>query len=1144
MPPAIEVLATRKGSAPSVANSQFTELSADRGRGEPPLLGGAEDFCQNFPPHAASNRGTRAAPSNDMSGNRSLSRKAEYRMAQTSSQLMPQLTTGEILEVLMVFTLGASGVAPAYLQGPPPLTPLQVGSWRRRLAGRPSSPLRDTVLSALDAYETFASPVIARRRVLDAALRWKSGAELEALQHSLAEISWAELEARPEGRRRVLQKSQLRDVGRRLRRCVEAIERVRYGAEAPACRRQRRGRMFRAMERDLHRLQTWLDLPDAAATFLRERRPADTARLRSMAAELTERSLSPQLRQAAEQLDDDLVELERLPLELHEERGDLLARVRLNLETLGAAPPPMSRQAWERRQKQLATLARRWSEAGRQITAERLQALAASMWDEAGLIPSMSLATMAALHDAASGPSSFAAAGRVAALLGDWPAPTSAHHALTALKTACGQVGAAVETLPHDADELVVSLARRWMQFAAWLEKAGKFVESRLASTTEEHLGDWDTLLHAGRFAIAPPDRRDRDALAGWLALLPASQRQRVLELLSVGPVRTDVRRAALTIAQVEMALRREPRAKPAQLAELAVAVELADPELAKLLRREMFYPALAEKEQAAFRRRRKTIWRWLRSSPDASEARRRLLRRVPTWFARFDPATGAPFFAPRYASPEARQRAQRRGALELFHSLWRLGVVDEPTYRLVLAQHWRRPATLDEKLEADRRRSSLLEVMMHYVRQTHLAAADGREAPPSTPAMILALWRYLQSDAEIAQRWAEYTPDGVRRCGRGGSPARVEADDPFELIEHIVQRVVAYFDLEGPLAALQAWAALPPKARPRIPERELHEVRLVALLLFEMFGDAGALLPPQVYAWSLAEAVQDALAALTPLADADAEAQQACRILTQLQAFLEAYEPWSPPLSFTPWADGARQSLARWRELLERLQATAGAMSRAPHFAGNAALAWQATERLLGNQQSHRRLQLALRVAVERDDPTCRHLCSAKTNIPQMVVERLGLGQRRRLHPRSEARIIANKLQGRIAAVADELGDLRGQVENESVKRAVEALIFHGQQLWELHQKSLADPAVREQAARCRAHLQWWRCRLRTLAAADGSAWAALKNHRLLEAVERLMAVACDFVDGYCVPQQHRGLRTLIPLRQGDALDDTLSRD
>jgi hypothetical protein len=420
---------------------------------------------------------------------------------------------------------------------------------------------------------------------------------------------------------------------------------------------------------------------------------------------------------------------------------------------------------------------------------------------------------------------------------------------------------------------------------------------------------------------------------------------------------------------------------------------------------------------------------------------------------------------------------------------------------------------------------------MMQYASQIYGAAEEAGDPPPSLAALVWFAWKYLKTGGEIAARWREYVPSGQRRGGRCKAPERTEAEDPRETIEHVGVLTMKFFDLE----AIVAQARRDPLS---VSEDEMHDIRTVDGLLFEMFGDEGMMLSPRVYAAPLADAVTRSRAALHDLAACDRDAECVCGVLNRLEPFYRDYCPWAPVLSFAPWAHGPGQALALWRDVLCDLKTMARAMVRSPMLAGSRAPAWRAVSTILENSHVYLRLRLAMRVAVERDNPACRHLCASAPLLAQHSAARVGLAHRRcRLHPRSEGAIMAEKLRGRRQTM------LAVNPTQDHFRALSEVLADECGRLLELHTAQTPDPQVRELALACGERIdRYWR-ELSSTVQATGGGRIDPRDARLLEASAAAAATARDVVDGFYAPNRYKGLRTLIPLRWGDALDDMLAR-
>ncbi|MBW3595978.1 MAG: hypothetical protein KY475_01735 [Planctomycetes bacterium] len=825
-------------------------------------------------------------------------------------------------------------------------------------------------------------------------------------------------------------------------------------------------------------------------------------------------------------------------IEAYLERPALLAQVQTCLQEVIDGPPPyFSKQEWRRRMKQLATLGRRWFEAGLRLTQKRVEMLkrCSDPADVEG--PHAVLDMLEQLRQAPYRAENYAEARRIAGMIGQWQAPAPSGQMLEMLEDACREAPSSLNDAACGSDALpaeVKAAAARLTQFVHWTGNLRTFVERRMDRLDPQQQLLLEDGFRRRRFAIAPPNRRESSAFIAWLTVLPPRQREAVLEQLYLGPVRPEVLSPILTIVQAEAAVRRQPPLKPKQLAECDVAIELANPALSDLIRRDLFEPRLSADEHEEFEQHRNSLWRRYRATRSPA-VRRRIEQRVRATLAGHqDASAAAPFFDLPHDSAEARDRALRCGALEFHHSLWKAEAIDDADYRAVVAQHWRSRKKRMARMDEDRRRPSLIEMLQRYVEETQKAALEAEAPTLSLTELSWACWQYLKHGDDIAARWRASVPSGLARRGRGGSPIRVEAEEAYELIEHVRERVVQFLDIRAPVSEAQYTAALPEDQRPPLPDDLVQAVRSADLLLFDLFGDAGMLLPPQHYAATLAATLAETLAAVRPLSPVDPLAAEACGILERLAAFVHPYDASAEAISLTPWASGATEAKAKWLDLLEKLSHTASAWAAAPHFAGESAADWAALSRTLAERHNFLRLQLAMVVAVERADPTCRYLVSSKNALAQIDGERLGLSRRRRLHEHSEAKIMGEKLKGRIEAVAAAAPD-------DALSPA--GLIAHCRRLLALHMARRQDPNVRELAIACGDNIAWWLGALLESAEANPDAQWSLDEPPLVTAARAAAATARDLVDGYYLPKQHKGLRTLIPLRWGDALDDTLSR-
>jgi hypothetical protein len=393
---------------------------------------------------------------------------------------------------------------------------------------------------------------------------------------------------------------------------------------------------------------------------------------------------------------------------------------------------------------------------------------------------------------------------------------------------------------------------------------------------------------------------------------------------------------------------------------------------------------------------------------------------------------------------------------------------------------------------------------------------------------LVWTAWNYTKSASAIQERWKEHVPAGSRRRSTIELPSREECRDPAETIEHIRVGFEKLFDIRDIVARARAC----PSA---VGEDELHDVRSIDLLLFDVFGEDGMLLPAAVYAAALAAATRQALEALEPLAAHDPEVARLCHPLALLASYYRDYCPWAAALDLG-WGRPA-ETLARWRDLLTTVRASARRMKRAKVLAGDLLPRWQAIADLLANQQVFLRLQLAVRVAVERDDPTCRHLCASRGLIAQIDAERVGLALRRRLHARSEAAILADKLDGRCRAL------LALPPAHPSLQAEALALAADCQAMLAVHRATppakgarqailtLAEPIGR------RAREMW------SMLDRIPAGLRRREDEAVVEAAGKAAWTARDLSDGFYAPKQRKGLRTLLALREGDRLDDMLAR-
>jgi hypothetical protein len=627
------------------------------------------------------------------------------------------------------------------------------------------------------------------------------------------------------------------------------------------------------------------------------------------------------------------------------------------------------------------------------------------------------------------------------------------------------------------------------------------------------------------RFAATFDDPCDADDLTAWLLALPAAEREYVLEILQLGPVRADAVEASLSIAAAEALVRRYPRPSLEDLAKCAVAIEWFNAELGATVRRELFEPQLSWSEQKKFDEHRQALQR--QATTVSGGARKRLLRSVGEIVSADDGALG-PFFETPGVSGERLELARRRASLELSHSLWRMNVVPDRDYRSLIDLHWRRSKSRTARYDADCARRSIVELMADHARKMGLAAEEAVAAMPSVPMQVWAVWRYLKAAEEISARWREYVPSGARRPSTRPAPQRILAEDPYEMIEFVAVLTSQFFGV---------WEIIP-QARSdpaSVTEEEFHAIRLMDTLLFDLFGDLGMQLPSATYAAPLAEAVKRALAAMRPLASEDPDVGQACNVLELLATFHANYQPWAETLMLRGWEETPAKAIARWQSLLVDIHAMARRMVRAPRLAGPSASAWRRLLDLLDNPQAYRKLQLALRVAMERDDPACRHLVSSPALLAQHAAERVGLALRRRLHPRSEAAIIGSKLRLRRQSLLESVAAV------ERYRPFGESLAAPCERLLDLHWAEAPEAAHRQAALDCGEEIQARWQELRDAVESDGT--TAPEHRRVLETAQAATHSAMDVVEGFFETNRAKGLRTLIPLRWGERLSDTLSR-
>ncbi len=1114
------------------------------------------------------------------------------------------LTIGEGMQILSIYTHGAPCGPPAALRGDAPITLETVADWRQALAEAAPSPLTDALRSALMIYEAILAPTIARRRLSDAAERWRACALMDGLRRDFAELPGNGPAA-----------ESIPGLLNRLQKAKTALGKIRCpGHERTSIRR--RGRIFRNLGRLFRPFNAWGELSKRAEAFYSQGRPLDAMRLRETLEGLTGAFLSePQLRRI-NALDSDLSHFTASPPGLAEIQSalqtlkDALAksnrrprlraqiescmatldqaeylrsdaeqrvwilqfepvlrnvrcgvmslskqtssigttahecaaildgyleyrarreRVRIYLTLLQAGPAPKIPTTEMRRQlTQMERLSTRWFRAGLRITTAQLERVAPllRLADYQHLAANLEGIQRKLADSGSSMPWAEVQVfiDNVAAC--STPAPTG--ETLAFLLRACAAVRAVTPEPPAPAENPCHAAAEALDQLARWIDTLREFTQRRLATFDTTQRIAFQDFLQTHNFAVDPPDARDVDCLVAWLIVLPASQRDTVLEFLHLGPVRSAVLHLALQIAAAETAVRRSPRLSPARLAQVAVVVEACDATLGAILLEEMFTPHLFASELPAFDARLQGLRRRYDGRSFSFAKWRKMLSRVDRG-GHVD-VSPTPFFESPQVGGVRREQSRRLAALELLHSLWRAGSLEESDYRQAIAQHWRRKTTCADRFDCDRRRPSIVEQMLLHAAQTQAAAAEAGDSPPSLAHLVWGAWTYIHAAQEVNIRWQGHVPTGEPRRRHHRAPERIEASQPHEMIEHVSVLAMKFYDLENLVLRARRHARA-------VTEEELHEIRAVDLLLFDLFGDEGLLLASRVYATPLAQTTRQALAALRTLAPHHADAQRARGVLELLAPFYDDYRPWAEALSFAPWAKGANEAVSRWRDLLDALRVTARGMARAPMLAGPRATAWAGLSELLENRQQHLRLQLAMRVAVERSDPTCRHLCASRPLLAQIDAERVGLARRRRLHPRSEAAIIAQKLDHRRQCV------LAARPANDCLGAATEALAEDCLRLLELHSAATPDPQVRESTLACGAQIEsrFREIRSRVRGSAPGS--VAPCDARLLAVADAAAAAARDLVDGFYAPKQRKGLRSLIPLRWGEPLDDTLSR-
>ena len=387
------------------------------------------------------------------------------------------------------------------------------------------------------------------------------------------------------------------------------------------------------------------------------------------------------------------------------------------------------------------------------------------------------------------------------------------------------------------------------------------------------------------------------------------------------------------------------------------------------------------------------------------------------------------------------------------------------------------------------------------------------------------AVWSYAKSHENIAA-WREHIPLGRRRGAHFDIPPRIEGGDPSETIEHIRVSLLKFFDLAEIVARAQGNPA-------NVTDEELHNARAVDLLLFDLFGEDGMLLPAAAYAAPLAATVRQALEALAPLAPHDPDAARICQVLSVLAPFYADYHPWAEALRF--WPVSPRDTFERWRSLLEDVRNTARRLRRAKSLAGDLHAVWQTAAELLENRQQFLRLQMAMRVAVERDDPTCRHLCASRPLLAQLDAERRRPGQAspfprplrgsdlRRQAGRPPASDCQSSRCPGLPAVARHRG---GRRLPDAAPVACRAFDGRSPQI---------DSRVRRADWATAAS-----CGQRSTPCAD---MRRDEDLPMVEAACAAAATARDLSDGFYVVKRRKGLRTLLAMRRGDFLDDLLVR-
>ncbi len=1025
----------------------------------------------------------------------------------------PPLTPSECLQIFSCFTFRAPCGPPARFLGSLPIRWQQVtDEWRQHLSAVPHSPTAQAAKRALTHYAELLKPVAARQELVNAVEYWRTGAVIASLREAL-----------DAHRRRNLTRDQARSLMTHLGQCVAALSRPCH----LHARRPRLGRFFRKLERHIRPLVAWWSLAERLSAFEHHGRLIDVDHLYGALDALHSADLSPRQREQVQAICAVLLQLPKNP----PKQAELQNAIETFNQCLQAAKklPVLQEQL---------TLILRILVLGNYLSHEK-EALHA--WS-APFVSSLSI-VQHQLRRLAQRRSPLAGEAKTCAWIIDRYLKflscrkTVIHRTKALLKgPAPGISPARLTRWMTQMDRLVRQLHRTGLQ------RIRPYLQEITPSSSLRGVVD------------LPQSRKAMEHQLPTPVVAVVQSAAKMVADCSVQPPSSAILELFLTECAHLRATMATHRSLDERLATIACAlVNMADwivalrtfihhrlstwgTTQARDFRQFLDHKRFAIAPPATHDAQHLTPW--LLTLPEAQRdavlefiylgpVRREVVATALRLAATEPQGTSPPFSASPLVGGNQREQARRRASLELLHSLWRAELLDDSDYREIIAQHWRRPTTHTERFDRDRRRPSIVEYMMQYAKQIHDAALEAGDRPPSLVTIVEELWRYLREAAEINARWRDHVPTDEPRRRAAYTPRRIEADSPHEIIEHVRIRTIKFYDLADIVDRAQ-------RALQTVTDEELHAVRAVDLLLFDLFGDRGMLLPSQVYAWPLAETTQRGLLILRPLAPHDAQVQRACTILEQLAPFYAEYNPTRGAIS-TPWANTPEVAIRTWRDLLEEIHDTARRRAQESSSPRPLASEWRALAQFFDNRRLYLRLQLAMRVAVDRDDPSCRYLAASLPQLAQLDAERIGLAQRRRLHPRSEAAIIANKLLHRSRLLA-------AYPTSDQVGGLVSAFVSDCQRLVDLHRAS-PDPQIRTEILACRNQIEE---RLRTLRAVIcGSAHGlpAPKDTPLYTAAQAAVATAHDLVDGFYIPNHHKGLRSLIPLRWGEALDDTLSR-